>query len=111
MKYMENAQLTPLVETGALIANYAALDDRVNALYFHTTGLHDADVTVEYHGDGPQIARNILTIVRNNYPQVCIRLFSTRTQEGQDLMEKSHCLYKHQPPKKKAVTAAGKKSA
>ena len=82
----------PIVETGALIADYAAKDDEISALWFKPIGRHECAAIVEYIGDGKRISNNICALSRNQ-PGVKLTLYSSRSESGKMEMQNARLLY------------------
>ena len=88
-------KLNPVVEAGALIADYADKDDEVTALWFKPYGGNHCAAVVEFDGNnGMRIAKNIVTLIQNSYPEVVLKLYSTRSDTGKEIASKARQLYR-----------------
>ena len=89
-----NIKLSPVVEAGALIADYAEKDDEISSLWFKPLSLTECAAVIDYHGNGKRIANNIHNLIVNNYPDVNLTLYSAHSDAGKKLSESARNLYR-----------------
>lgn len=90
--YKGEYKVNPVVETGALIAEYASKDDEISALWFKTISDRECAAIVEYIGDGKRISQNIRALSRNQ-PGVKLTLYSSRSKYGEAEKQNARLLY------------------
>ena len=90
--YKGDYKANPIVETGALIADYASKDDEISALWFKPISENECAAIVEYIGDGKRISRNICALSKSQ-PGVKLTLYSSHSKSGEKEMQNARLLY------------------
>lgn len=91
----------PVVEAGALIADYSEKDDNIKAMWFKPYGHGRCAAVIEFTNDSKMLVRNIKTMMRNSFPDVELHLYSANSESGREIIKTARKLYQFEEKKRR----------